>query len=85
MRIENHFRTPYARDPEPEKFHAVDPGLVDALRKQFPVRTPSFTDTDRQIGAQIGRQEVIDFLASVVEEQSKDILEDPVHVRTQDS
>jgi hypothetical protein len=56
------------------QFPPIDKVLLDTLRTQFPDQVPEITDSDREVGAKIGEQRVIRFLARVFEEQTENIL-----------
>ena len=56
-------------DYEEQKFPLVSQEFLDALMRAFPIRTPDMDDSDREIGAQIGEQRVIEFLLGVLNEQ----------------
>ena len=60
------------------QFPPIDKVLLDTLRRQFPDQVPEITDSDREVGAKIGEQRVIRFLARVFEEQTENILNQKV-------
>lgn len=45
----------------------VDPALVEWLEKRYPNQVPRIEDSDREIGAKIGEQRVIDALRGIVQ------------------
>ena len=53
---------------------ALSRELVAYLQQVFPNRLPPITTTDRELGALIGQQQVINHLAGVLAEQEQDLL-----------
>lgn len=58
-----------------EKTPVVLPELTEWLDTQFPIKTPSLTDTEREIFFQAGQRSVVEHLMSILKEQSDNILE----------
>jgi hypothetical protein len=52
-------------------FPPIPKALMDELNFRFPEKTPSMTDTDREIWASVGRRSVIQFLNKEFERQNK--------------
>lgn len=55
-------------------FPHVSPALVAALEELFPMRLPAETDTDRKIWMEVGKQGIIQFLRSKMEESMENAL-----------
>jgi hypothetical protein len=62
-------------------FPPIPKALMDELNFRFPEKTPSMTDTDREIWASVGRRSVIQFLNKEFERQNKIV---PVEGDTED-
>ena len=62
-------------------FPPIPKALMDELNFRFPEKTPSMTDTDREIWANVGRRSVIQFLNKEFERQNKIV---PVEGDTED-
>jgi len=62
-------------------FPPIPKALMDELNFRFPEKTPSMTDSDREIWASVGRRSVIQFLNKEFERQNKIV---PVEGDTED-
>ena len=56
-------------EPQEDSFPKVTKDTLDALEQLYPLRSPKFTDTEREIWAQVGRREVITLLRNKFNEQ----------------
>jgi hypothetical protein len=49
----------------------VDPVLVEFLKRTNPLQIPRITQADREIWVEVGRQQIIGFLADHVENRAE--------------
>ena len=54
---------------------------IDYLKEQFPLRLPTLTETDREIGVLIGQQSVIEFMTRRLDEIKEEALAASITVK----
>lgn len=66
-----------------KEFPTVSDELLKALDEQFPEKTPSPSDSDRDIWRAVGRREAVRFLARIREQQIENRNKKTIHVQQQ--
>lgn len=59
---------------EEQKIPYVPEDLVNHLKTLFPDQTPSLLDSEREVWAKVGCQQVIRYLDSLIEDQNQNII-----------
>lgn len=60
------------------QFPPVPLQLLEALEAQFPNQVPELSDTERQIWAKVGNQQVLRFMRRQFEERAENLLDTKV-------